>query len=134
MNSANLKLTFARSSINVFFPIFMTMIMWMLIVAETMIFLPYYLEKKKADAPGIPLGCVGILFALPNIRNTMPGAPPLGVVLDFAAYFWCLTIAAGHFLAVSFYWVGLASNFTSKDLWIGAATLLHLSPKGNKQT
>ena len=78
INSESVTVRLTRGRINVFFPIFMTIIMWMLIIAETMIFVPYYLEKKKADAPGIPLGCVGILFALPNIRNTMPGAPPLG--------------------------------------------------------
>ena len=78
INSESVTIRLTRGSINVFFPIFMTIIMWMLIIAETMIFIPYYLGKKKADAPGIPLGCVSILFALPNIRNTLPGAPPLG--------------------------------------------------------
>ena len=37
-------------------------------------------------------------------------------MLDFGAYFWCLTIAATHFVMVSWYWVGLASNFSSKDI------------------
>ena len=45
-------------------------------------------------------------------------------MLDFAAYFWCLTIAAGHFITVSWYWLGLASNFTSKDIVAGVRSLI----------
>ena len=78
VHSESIIVNLSRSGINIFFPMFMTIIMWMLIIAESMIFIPYYLEKKMADAPGTPLGCVGILFALPNIRNTLPGSPPLG--------------------------------------------------------
>ena len=73
IDSESITLGLTRGNMNIFFTIFIA-----IIVAESFIFIPYYLEKKKADAPGIPLGCVGILFALPNIRNTMPGAPPLG--------------------------------------------------------
>lgn len=39
-----------------------------------------------------------LLFAFPAVRNSMPHAPPVGVLVDFAAYFWC-EIALGLALA-----------------------------------
>ena len=53
IDSESITLGLTRGNINIFFPIFIA-----IIVAESLIFIPYYLEKKKADAPGIPLGCV----------------------------------------------------------------------------
>ena len=35
-----------------------------------------------------------MLFALPAIRNTMPGIPGVGTILDFAGFFWCLIAVA----------------------------------------
>jgi hypothetical protein len=64
----------SRGAINVFFPVFITIIMWMLIIAETMIFAPYYLQKKKADAPGIPLlltPLADLLLPLSNLLSLM---------------------------------------------------------------
>ena len=31
----------------------------------------------------------------------MPGAPPLGAVMDFAVYFWCIIISIMHILYIS---------------------------------
>ncbi len=75
--------------------------MWAIIIAQTIIFIPIYIGKKVADNQSMPLGAVGILFALPNIRNQLPGAPPVGAIIDFASYFWCLIIAIAHFLCIS---------------------------------
>ena len=46
-------------------------------------------------------GAVTVLFALPAVRSTMPGAPPLGAIMDFAVYFWCIIISVSHILAIS---------------------------------
>lgn len=35
-----------------------------------------------------------MLFALPAVRNTMPGVPGVGTVLDYAGFFWCLIAVA----------------------------------------
>ena len=35
-----------------------------------------------------------MLFALPAIRNTMPGVPGVGTVLDYVGFFWCLIAVA----------------------------------------
>ena len=43
----------------------------------------------------------GMVFALPILRNAMPGAPPLGVRADVLVFFWSeLTTAAALALIV----------------------------------
>lgn len=40
------------------------------------------------------------LFALVAFRNAAPGAPPIGVYFDWAAYFWAVGIVASSLVAV----------------------------------
>lgn len=35
---------------------------------------------------------IGILFALPPLRNALPGNPPGGSMVDFAAFYWAVAI------------------------------------------
>ena len=55
----------------------------------------------QVDAAAVVTGAVTVLFALPAVRNTMPGAPPLGAVMDFAVYFWCIIISIMHILYIA---------------------------------
>ncbi len=42
---------------------------------------------KKIEA-GLMIWMSALLFVLPTIRNTLPGAPPLGSLTDFLVFFW----------------------------------------------
>ncbi len=42
-----------------------------------------------------------MLFALPAIRNTMPGIPGVGTVTDYTVYFWGLFIIGACLFAVA---------------------------------
>lgn len=55
--------------------------------------MPFYMGLQTNQGYAIPLACISLLFALPNLRNTLPGQPPLGIVLDFAGYFWNIIFA-----------------------------------------
>src|SRR5205814_922843 len=35
-----------------------------------------------------------LLFAFPTVRNSLPGIPPVGVLLDYAAFFWAEALVA----------------------------------------
>jgi hypothetical protein len=35
-----------------------------------------------------------LLFAFPTVRNTLPGIPPVGVLFDYAAFFWAEALVA----------------------------------------
>ncbi len=102
---AQLKYKFTRSPIFVVFPMYIICAMWLIVISHTFVFYPFFIGKKKVDANGTVTGAVGVLFALPNIRNTMPGVPPLGAVMDFACYFWCLVIAITNFIWVATLWL-----------------------------
>ena len=69
----------------------------------------------KVDTASIVTGAVTILFALPAVRNTMPGVPPLGAVMDFAVYFWCIIISIMHILYISSKSNIIAWNNSYKD-------------------
>ena len=34
----------------------------------------------------------GVLFALPPLRNGLPGSPPLGSLVDWAAFYWAILV------------------------------------------
>lgn len=36
---------------------------------------------------------VGLIFALPAMRNSLPNAPPIGQSIDVLVFFWCMLIA-----------------------------------------
>ena len=41
-----------------------------------------------------------MLFALPVIRNTMPGVPSTGTLADFTVYFWAILTVALRLLVI----------------------------------
>ncbi|MEW5629238.1 DUF4436 family protein [Streptomyces hydrogenans] len=49
----------------------------------------------RGGRPGPPLGWMAAtLFALAAFRNTAPGAPPIGSLLDYLAFFWAESLIA----------------------------------------
>jgi hypothetical protein len=46
----------------------------------------------------IPFWCfalfASVLFALPTLRNGLPGRPRYGVLVDWAAFYWAIAIVA----------------------------------------
>ena len=41
-----------------------------------------------------------MLFALPQLRNGLPGSPPFGSIIDWAAYYWALGLVGVSLLAL----------------------------------
>ncbi|MEZ5383387.1 MAG: DUF4436 family protein [Microthrixaceae bacterium] len=42
----------------------------------------------------------GVLFALPQLRTGLPGSPPYGSIIDWAAYYWALGLVGLSLLAL----------------------------------
>jgi hypothetical protein len=77
-----------RSGSTVFFAVFVMVMMWGLtlgIVAMAVI-LTY---ARRDIGPGVLGFLAAMLFAFPGIRGVLPGAPPLGSLNDYLAFFWC---------------------------------------------
>lgn len=45
-----------------------------------------------------------ILFALPTLRAGLPGAPPYGSLVDWAAFYWGIAVLAGALIALLVKW------------------------------
>ncbi|KAJ3307900.1 hypothetical protein HDV04_002373 [Boothiomyces sp. JEL0838] len=78
-----------RTTITIVFSIFLYCTMWVLSGAAFLVTLSIWTRGRKVEPPTI--AAVGaILFALPNIRNAQPGAPPIGCNADVLAFFPCM--------------------------------------------
>jgi hypothetical protein len=89
---AIIRVTFARPWISAVFPIFIMTAFWIIAVFDVLNLTPYIGTGTKLPPPIVGV-CASLLFALPGIRNAMPGGAPIGSVLDFVSYFWALIVA-----------------------------------------
>jgi hypothetical protein len=78
----------SRSKANLIFGFFVIGLMWALTALAIVRAIGEIRSSRPVDTPVISFLGV-LLFAFPSIRNSMPNAPPLGVLSDFACYFWC---------------------------------------------
>lgn len=90
---AVLALELARSGSLLVFAVFMMVVMWAL--AAAVLIGAWYLTTSAEGVvwPGLAW-MAATLFALAAFRNTAPGTPPIGCVLDWFAFLWAETVIA----------------------------------------
>ncbi|WP_327281471.1 MULTISPECIES: DUF4436 family protein [unclassified Streptomyces] len=94
---AALKLS--RSGSLVVFAVFMMVVMWAL--AAAVLIGTWYLTTRGEGLVWPALAWMAAtLFALAAFRNTAPGTPPIGSVLDWFAFLWAETVIALCLIAV----------------------------------
>ncbi|WP_324611768.1 DUF4436 family protein [Streptomyces sp. WM6368] len=90
---AVLDIELARSNSVFLFAIFMMLAMWAL--AVSVLIGGWYLVTRRKGLTWPALGWMAAtLFALAAFRNTAPGAPPIGCLLDYIAFLWAETVIA----------------------------------------
>ena len=95
----DMTITAARSSATVVFGCFVMVLMWALTALAVAMAVAEI--RRKEPIEGSLIGFLGVLlFAFPSIRNSIPNSPPLGVLSDFIAYFWCEFIIGVTLVAV----------------------------------
>jgi hypothetical protein len=73
------------------YAVWLMALMWALAVAGVLI--AWSLMIWQIDVPVWAFGYfVGVLFALPPLRNSLPGRPPPGTLVDFVSFYWAITI------------------------------------------
>jgi hypothetical protein len=78
--------TVTRSSSTIMFAVFVMAFMWCLTIAA--LIAAWYVASGKLGLFWSALGFLGtLLFALIPLRNAVPGDPPIGSLIDFAAFF-----------------------------------------------
>ncbi|MFD9434253.1 DUF4436 family protein [Streptomyces sp. NPDC060002] len=90
---AVMALGLARSGSLLVFAVFMMVVMWAL--AASVLIGAWYLTTGSEGLvwPGLAW-MAATLFALAAFRNTAPGTPPIGCVLDWFAFLWAETVIA----------------------------------------
>ncbi|MCZ0978535.1 DUF4436 family protein [Streptomyces diastatochromogenes] len=90
---AALELGVSRSGSLLVFALFMMVVMWAL--AASVLIGAWYLTTRGEGLTWPALAWMAAtLFALSAFRNTAPGTPPIGCVLDWFAFLWAETIIA----------------------------------------
>lgn len=89
----------ARSTSVLIFAVFMMAAMWALALA--VLIGAWFLVSRRKGLTWPALGWMAAtLFALAAFRNTAPGAPPIGSLLDYVAFLWAETLIAFCVIAV----------------------------------
>ncbi|MFD0415044.1 DUF4436 domain-containing protein [Streptomyces sp. NPDC127108] len=87
------RLGLERSTSVLIFSVFMMAAMWALAVA--VLIGAWFLLSRRKGLTWPALGWMAAtLFALAAFRNTAPGAPPIGSLLDYIAFLWAETVIA----------------------------------------
>jgi hypothetical protein len=86
------------------FSIFVVILMWLLTVATVTITFQVFLRDRDV-APNLLSAQASLLFAMPSVRNTQPGSPPIGTLLDTVSLFWNMTIIASCAIYTMFAYV-----------------------------
>lgn len=82
---------------------FFVLVCWLLAIASAS--LGWTTVVHGITAPGWSLGfLIGVLFALPPLRNALPGNPPSGSLVDLAAFYWAVGIVALTLVAMMGSW------------------------------
>ncbi|RKT02558.1 uncharacterized protein DUF4436 [Streptomyces sp. 3211.6] len=109
---AVLGLSVARSGSLLVFVGFMMVVMWAL--AASVIIGTWYLMTRGEGLVWPALAWMAAtLFALSAFRNTAPGTPPIGCVLDWFAFLWAESIIALCLIAVVV--TGVRTSLRQKD-------------------
>lgn len=83
-----------RSYVTIGFSLFIMTLNWCLSLVMMGLALQILVKKRDIPAPLLVPPCA-LLFALPSLRNTQPGAPPIGeAVCDILGLFWNMTLVA----------------------------------------
>lgn len=91
--TAGLTIHVSRAQGTKFLAGFMMVAMWAL--ALSVLAGAWILVSRRRGLVWPALGWMAAtLFALAGLRNTAPGAPPIGCVLDYAAFFWAELLTA----------------------------------------
>jgi hypothetical protein len=121
-----------RAPVNIVFPLYFAFLMWVTVCANIGFSVEYYLGLRGVTTAALAIGAISLLFALPSIRNTMPGSPPVGVALDFFSYFWCLVWASFGLAYLSHGFIRYALSPGNVKHSLAEKKLIHLKNSTNK--
>jgi hypothetical protein len=84
----SLHYTIQRTAMVRFFSMFVVLLMWLLSTFVVVMAIDHVIVRPRQVLPPTIGFTVSMLFALPAVRNTQPGIPNMGCLVDVAGFFW----------------------------------------------
>lgn len=101
--SARVELRAQRGWSTLSWVIVLTVVFWLLGLGGASIVWLVVVASK--DVPPWSFGFLaGMLFALPGLRATLPGNPRLGTLVDWAAFYWSITMVVASMTILLIVW------------------------------
>ncbi|QYG94090.1 DUF4436 family protein [Iamia sp. SCSIO 61187] len=102
-DAAIVELAVARRGTVIGWAGFFVLVCWLLAIASAS--LGWTTVVHGIGSPAWSWGfLIGVLFALPPLRNALPGNPPSGSLVDLAAFYWAVGIVALTLVAMVGSW------------------------------
>jgi hypothetical protein len=98
------KFHLRRATTTIFFAVFIMVVFWAVALSAFALAIMLVERRRKFEA-GFTGFLAALLFALPTVRNNLPGSPPIGSLNDFLAFFWTEGICALALVIVVVTWV-----------------------------
>lgn len=87
-----------------YFIFFIGLLMICLSGAAVFVLLSVVIRGRKAELPMFAWFAT-LLFALPTLRNSLPGTPTVGTYFDYLVFFWALALVAVCLVGVVSTWL-----------------------------
>lgn len=114
-HDVQLDLTLHRTRGSTAMALLMVAVMWALALAVAAA--AWVIIRRRSGLVWPAMGWMAAtLFALAAFRNTAPGGPPMGCLLDYAAFLWAEAIVAASLVAVVWRGVAIELAQTSKPV------------------
>jgi len=97
--------TIQRSNTTRLFAAIVFLLMWFLSLSIFIAAMSVWFRGKNAELPLVTISA-GLLFALPNIRNSQPGVPiPVGTTEDMVGFFWNILLVSASAISLLIKWI-----------------------------
>jgi hypothetical protein len=103
LESIRLQLHVNASWATIVFAVFIMFVMWALALGAVSVAVNLVIRRRKFEGSFATL-LAALLFAFPTVRNNLPGIPPVGVLFDYAAFFWAEALVALSLIALLAGW------------------------------
>lgn len=113
---AAVEWTADRPATTTVYAVWLMILMWGL--AVTGLLIVWAVVIWRVDVPMWVFGYfVGVLFALPPLRDSLPGRPPPGTLFDFVSFYWSVAIVGTTLILLLGVWLQRARSVTKvRDL------------------
>jgi hypothetical protein len=100
----------------VLFAGFIMVVMWALALGALAVAVSLLARRRRFEG-AFAAFLAALLFAFPTLRNNLPGIPPIGVLFDYAAFFWAEALVALALIALITGWTvrGLLGTGERRD-------------------